>query len=77
MTRTLKIPEDLGKKIKILTIILKIFKDFPKILMKILKRILKGPQEDLVRSLKILERSSPGNDKSKLKQGWELTLVVK
>ena len=77
MTRTLKIPEDLGKKMKILTIILKIFKDFPKILMKILKRILEGPQEDLVGSLKILERSSPGNDKSKLKQGWELTLVAK
>ena len=62
MTRTLKIPEDLGKKMKILTRILKIFKDFPKILMKILERILKGPQEDLVGSLKILERSSPGND---------------
>ena len=30
--------------------------------MKILERILKGPQEDLVGSLKILERSSPGND---------------
>ena len=28
--------------------------------MKILKRILKGPHEDLVRSLKILERFSPG-----------------
>lgn len=62
---------------KIIIRILKIFKDFLKILMKILKRILKGPQEDLVGSLKILERSSPGNHKSKLKQGWELTLVVK
>ena len=31
--------------------------------MKILKRILKGPHEDLVRSLKILERFSPGSRK--------------
>ena len=71
LTRTLKIPEDLGKKMKILTRILKIFKDFPKILMKILKRILKGPQEDLVGSLKILQLKD-------LHQGttWELTLVV-